>query len=112
MLALLRARRRLEILPQGAGLVSGTATLRKAQDLEHPHGAIERDRYHVLGTHGAARRVDLLAVDANVAGGGEQGRRRTRTHHPGMPQPLVYALAIQIARASARFLCVRLELLL
>jgi hypothetical protein len=47
-----------------------------------------------------------------VTSGGELRRRCSRTHHPRVPKPLIDALAVQAARASARLFGVRLELLL
>jgi hypothetical protein len=47
-----------------------------------------------------------------MTGGGEFRCRRSRAHHPRVPKPLIDALAVQAARASARLFGVRLELLL
>ena len=84
----------LDRLAQPAGVVGRAAALGEAQDLEHPHCAIERDRHHVAGADGAARRVDTDAVDPHVPRGRERRRRRTRAHHARMPQPFVDALPI------------------
>ena len=68
----------------------------KPDDLEHPHRAVERDRHHIAGAHGAARRIDALAVDPDMAGGRECRRGLARAHHARVPQPLVDALAVQL----------------
>ena len=103
----------------GAGVVGRTAALGETQNLEHTHGTVERHRHHVARPHGAARRIDALAVDAHMTGCGERGGRLARAHHPRVPQPFVDALAIQGCGAPvkcspglARLLGARLELLL
>jgi hypothetical protein len=59
-----------------------------------------------------ARRIDAPTVDPHMTGGGEFRCRRSRAHHPRVPKPLIDALAVQAACASARLFGVRLELLL
>ena len=98
--------RRRQVLVERPRRIRRPAALGKARDLEHAHRAVERHRHHVAGTHGMACRMNTLAVDAHVAGGGERGSGAARAHHARVPQPFVDALAVQ----RPWLLLVRLEL--
>src|SRR6185369_3075711 len=86
---------RVESFTDGARVVCRAATVGESPYLEHPHGAIERDRHDIARPHRLARRVDTLAVDPHVAASGECGSRRARPHHPRVPEPFIDALAVQ-----------------
>ena len=105
-------RRRLERLAQCARVIRRAAALGKSQDFDHADRAVEGNRHYVAGPHRAAWRIDAPTIDPHVTSGGEFRRRRSRAHHPCVPKPLIDALAVQAARASARLFGVRLELLL
>ena len=68
--------RRVESFTDGARVVCRAATVGESPYLEHPHGAVERDRHDIARPHRLARRVDALAVDPHVTGSGERGSRR------------------------------------
>ena len=87
--------RRVESFTDGARVVCRAATVGESPYLEHPHGAVERDRHDIARPHRLARRVDALAVDPHVTGSGERGSRRARPHHPRVPEPFIDALAVQ-----------------
>jgi hypothetical protein len=87
--------RRVESVTDGARVVCRPATVGERPYLEHPHGAVERDRHDIARPHRLARRVDALAVDPHVTGTGERGSRRARPHHPRVPEPFIDALAVQ-----------------
>ena len=87
--------------PERLRCFRAAAALRKASDLEHPHGAVERHGHHVAGPHRAAGGVDALAVEADVTGSCQCCRGRARAHHARVPQPFVDALAVQSSSVIA-----------
>ena len=52
------------------------------------------------GRTGTARGIDALAVDPHMAGCRKFCSRLARAHHPGMPEPLVDALAVRVERLT------------
>jgi hypothetical protein len=102
---------RCQILNQGARAFGCAAAFGKGRDLENPHRPVERHRHHIAYMHRAAGGIDALAVDPHMTGSRKRRSRSAGAHHPGMPEPLVYALPIQ-GKALMPLLGVGLELLL
>ena len=75
----------------------GAAALEEAGNPQHPHAAVERNGHHISGSYRPPGRVDALAVDAHAARCRKAGGIRAGAHDPGVPQPLVDALAIAVA---------------
>src|SRR5262249_28056253 len=89
-----------QVCIDGAGGVGIAAALSEARHPHDPDGPVEPDRDHVADPARPARRIGALAVDAAGAGRHQRGGGAARAHPPGMPQPLVDALAILGHQAS------------
>jgi hypothetical protein len=63
---------RIQNLAQSAGVVRRSAALRKVQDFEQPHRMIHCNCDNIAGTDRAARGMDALAIDPNMARLGER----------------------------------------
>jgi len=88
-------RRRGEVLVERPPCRGVAAALGERHNLEDPHGAVERDRDDVTRLHSVARSRNARPVHPHVPGAGERGGGRARSHRARVPQPLIYALAIQ-----------------
>src|SRR6202171_5843896 len=69
--------------------------LRKSDDLEDAHAAIEPDRQHVAGLDGASRRLLAPAIETDMAGPDHRRGAGAGLHHPRVPQPFIETLALQ-----------------
>jgi len=78
--------------------LDGTPAIDKCPHFQHSHLVFERDRNHVTGSHHAAWREDARAIHPDMTVTRERRRGSPRTHHAGMPQPSVDALAINLSR--------------
>jgi hypothetical protein len=65
---------------------------------------------HVTRTHHAARNRDARAVDPHVAGPRQGRRSAAGTNQPGMPQPAIDALSIEVGAHLVSLLGVGLKL--
>jgi hypothetical protein len=91
----LRAPGRSQVLIKQAGRIGIAAPFRETADLEDAHSVVERDCQHVTQTRTAAGRIDALAIEADMTGGGERRSGAAGAYHARMPQPFIYALAVQ-----------------
>jgi hypothetical protein len=87
----------VDLFPQPARLARGPPALRKMADPEHAHSSLQRNCDYISTAHGAARRVDPLAIDADMTRCRQAGRSRAGANNTRMPQPLVDALSIHSA---------------
>src|SRR3981081_1831426 len=85
--------------------------LRKSDDPEDAHAAIEPDRQHVAGLDGMARRHFARAIDADMAGLDQRGRAGAGPHPPRLPHPFIETLALQTTpiRAMDRYFALSLD---
>ena len=86
---------RHQFLYQEPGTFGTAPPFRERHRLEDPHAAVKRHSHHIPQSNGVAGGIDTLAIDPNMAGNRQGRSGGARAHHPGMPEPLVYALAIQ-----------------
>ena len=89
-------RRRGEILVQQPPRLRIAAAFRERRHFENTDRTVERDREDIARFDGVARSRNPRAIHPHMAGASKRGCRRACAHDAGVPQPLIYALTVQI----------------